>query len=120
MANLVTSDEWVPIKSAAVNRLGITEDTGGGRANYNSLAAATALTDAPTTGADLPADARTAQISVEVQAIRVTFNGETPTAAVGILYPVGVYTFENQRDSLAKMKFIEAAASAKVSVVYFK
>lgn len=114
------TDEWVPIVSGAKDRFNNTYATGAGCSNYNTLSAAIGLTDAPTTGVVLHADARHAVLSVEVQAVRRTVNGQTPTAALGLLMPVGIYFFENERDALTRVKFIEVVAGAKISVEYYK
>jgi len=80
-----------------------------GYQQITSLAAAVGLT--------VPAGAQRARIQVETQAVRWRDDGTNPTATVGMRIAVGgelVY-----EGSLAAIRFIEEAASAKLNISYF-
>jgi hypothetical protein len=92
-----------------------------GYARYTNLAAAVDLLDTPASGVAMPSTANYATITLEAQPTRVTFDGTTPTAAVGELFAAGtVLTFDNARDVLLGLKVIEVSASAALSVNYFR
>ena len=86
-----------------------------GYQQITSLAAAASLT-VPTAGPG-PAPARMAMIQAEAQIVRWRDDGVNPTASVGMTIAAGdtlIYTGD-----LAAIRFIEAAASAKLNVTYF-
>lgn len=69
----------------------------------------------------LPADATKAVVYVETQDVRWRPDGDTsaPTATEGMVLPAGSTTvFGYGNAALAKLRFIETAASAKLRVVY--
>lgn len=74
-----------------------------------SLASATALT--------VPEGARFALVQAETQAVRWRDDGTDPTGTVGVKIVVDA-VLEYHGD-LTKIRFIEAAASAKLSVSYY-
>lgn len=95
-----------------------------GYARYGSLAAAKALTDAPTAGTVLSGFTNTpryAIISVEGQDVRYRVDGSTtaPTATEGSLLQVGDRWRIDSYDTLAAVKFIETAASANIRIDYY-
>jgi hypothetical protein len=75
-------------------------------------------TSAPATGTTpIPDGAIKALIQPEAQDVRWTDDGTTPTATIGMLLKVN--TVLEYEGDLAKFKFIETAASAKVNVNYY-
>lgn len=81
-----------------------------GYQQITSLSAATTLT--------IPAGAAAAMIRCETQSVRWRDDGSDPTASVGMLMTASdaVLWYTGQ---LARLKFIEVTASAKLNVVYF-
>jgi hypothetical protein len=80
-----------------------------GYQQITSLSASTALT--------IPAGAKRAIIQAETQDVRWRDDGTAPTASVGMVISAGdrlAYT-----GSLAAIRFIEAAASAKLNISYY-
>src|SRR5262245_10571194 len=59
-----------------------------------------------------------ALIQCDTQDVRWTDDGTTPTSTVGMLLPKG--TILEYEGALEKLKFIEAAASASLSVAYYR
>jgi hypothetical protein len=107
---------WVPAGEAryaslaTAIQLSVTAPTSGVKSN--------ALTD-PTTGIS-PVCARHAIISIEVQPVRETSSGTTPTSTLGLLCPVGTpRVYKDATDVINALKFIETTASAALSVEYF-
>lgn len=74
------------------------------------LTAATALT--------VPTNSRLAWIQAEAQAVRWRDDGTNPTASVGMVLAAGEGMWYTG-NRLAALKFIEAAASAKLNVSYY-
>jgi hypothetical protein len=89
-----------------------------GFAQYTTLSSAIALSATPTTGIVLPDNACRALIQPEAQAIRWRDDGTAPTAAIGLMIPVGI-VLEYEGD-LALFKMIEMVAGAKVNVSYYR
>ena len=81
-----------------------------GYQQLTSLAAATALT--------VPNGAQGCFLQCETQSVRWRDDGTNPTATVGFLMKATDLPFEYTGDP-RKLKLIEAAASAKVNVIYF-
>lgn len=81
------------------------------RTTLNAPAAATFLT--------VPDRANSALVSVEVQPVRASFAGDVPTAAVGLLLPVGTLLQLTGRATLTGAQFIQTAAGAIVTAEYF-
>lgn len=89
---------------------------------YSQFASAAAVrqlgVDAPSTGATpIPDGAIKALIQPEAQDIKWTDDGTTPTTTIGNLLKVN--TVLEYEGDLAKFRFIEVAASAKVNVNYY-
>jgi hypothetical protein len=101
-----------------------------GYANYETLSSALALTATPTSGSSLttikaiagvPGQGIYATITFEAQDVRITFDGTTPTAAVGQLIKADtLMSLDNSRDLLGGLKVIEVSAGAKMSINYFR
>jgi hypothetical protein len=66
----------------------------------------------------VPDNARLAVLIPETQAVRIAFDGTTPTSADPLLY-AGQDLTVTTRDDLANVRLIEEAASATVKVLYF-
>lgn len=81
-----------------------------GYQQITSLSAATALT--------VPAGAARAVIQCETQNVRWRDDGTSPDATTGMLMKTTdqPYLYEGQ---LARLKFIEATANAKLNIVYY-
>jgi hypothetical protein len=75
-----------------------------------SLSASTGLTP--------PAGAALALIVPSVQAVSWRDDGTAPTAAIGMLLPVGVQL--SYSGNLAAIRFIEVTASATLNISYYK
>jgi hypothetical protein len=90
-----------------------------GYAQFTSVAALKTLgVDAPATGGTpIPDGAVKALIQPEAQDIRWTDDGTNPTTVIGNLLKVN--TVLEYEGDLARFKFIETAASAKVNVNYY-
>lgn len=90
-----------------------------GYAQFTAVSAARTLgVDAPATGATaIPDGAVKALIQPEAQDVKWTDDGTTPTTAIGNLLKVN--TVLEYEGDLAKFRFIEVAASAKVNVNYY-
>lgn len=68
-------------------------------------------------GLTVPANAAYATIQAETQAVRWRDDGTNPTSSVGMTIPAGgELLYEGQ---LARLRFIEATASAKLNITYF-
>lgn len=70
------------------------------------------------TGFTIPAGTSYAVVQAESQPVRWRDDGTDPTATVGMRIPVGdalIYTAQ----TMAKIKFIEETASAKLNVSYY-
>lgn len=95
-----------------------------GSAQYDGAAAVIALTDAPTNAGGFgktltqiettlnatPDGSGTKKVnsltfSLEGGAAHVLTTGQTPTAAIGIAYPAGVYAWENDAGRISAAKF---------------
>lgn len=74
---------------------------------------------AAATSLKVPDAAASALISVEVSAIRVTFDGTGPTAAVGVLIPAGTLLKLTGRATLQGFQAFQAAAGAVVQAAFF-
>lgn len=84
---------------------------------FAELAAIAASTGLPS----LPTGTRLALIKVENQAIRYRSDGGTPTASSGIPVAVGeTLNFDGDWASMQAFRFIQQAASAKVSIEYYE
>lgn len=70
------------------------------------------------TGLTVPANSDFALIQVEGQAIRYRDDGTAPTAAIGMLLPVGAILEYN--GDLAAFRAIEVAVGGKLNVSYYK
>lgn len=68
--------------------------------------------------ASIPDGARYALIQAEAQAVRYRDDGTNPTSTVGMIIPSGGSVWYTGQ-ALQKLKFIEAAASAKLNVLYY-
>src|SRR5688572_19000528 len=79
MAIATIGEEWGPFIGTDASK---TSRVDSGYARY-ALTAVKQLTEAPTDGVTLPAEARHALITVKDQAIRVRCDGVDPTAAEG-------------------------------------
>ena len=66
----------------------------------------------------VPDNARAAVLIPETQAVRVAFDGATPTSADPLLH-AGQDLTVTTREDLANVRLIEDAASATVKVLYF-
>src|SRR5687768_12491937 len=88
-----------------------------GYAQYTALAAAIALSAAPSTGVAAPIGAYSCYLQAEVQDIRFRDDGTAPTAAIGFILYAGdpPLLFEGNIDNL---RFIEVAVGAKLNVMY--
>lgn len=82
-----------------------------GYQQITSLSAATGLT--------VPAGAITAIVQATGQAVRFRDDGTNPTASVGETLGVGLTATVSGRETLAAIRFIETAASAKLDVSYY-
>jgi hypothetical protein len=89
-----------------------------GYAQYANMAAAIDLATNPTTGPALPESSVRALIQAEGADVRWADDGTTPTASLGMIIPNGV-VLEYEGD-LSKIKLIQAAASAKLNVSYYR
>jgi hypothetical protein len=89
-----------------------------GYAQYSSLGSALKLSDPPTTGNPLPDGAIVADLQAEGQPVRYRDDGTPPTAAIGMLIPVGGPPFQYAGD-LTRLQFIEAAGGGKLNVAYY-
>jgi hypothetical protein len=81
-----------------------------GTEQITSLSTAKSLT--------LPDNARAAVLIPETQAVRIAFDGTTPTSADPLLF-AGQDLTVTTREDLANVRLIEDAASATVKVLYF-
>ncbi len=116
----VIAADWVPFVSVGQGDANLPQNnlTGTGYARYTPTAAKI-LTGTPAAGTAMPAGARSAVISVGSNPIRYRTDGTDPTASEGLLLPVGVWFFPNQREWLRQFRFIDTAAGAsEVTVVY--
>jgi hypothetical protein len=87
-----------------------------GYSQITGLAAAKGL--AQGSSGSIPAGVTMALVQCEAQPIRWRDDGTPPTATLGFLMnPGDVMTFDQRLDQL---KFIEAAAGAKVNVSFYK
>lgn len=84
---------------------------------YNSLTAARTL--ATINGQAVPSTADYAEVSVETQPVRWRADGTDPTAAIGNLLPVNT-TLQIPKSMFGTIKFIETAATAVMSLNFFK
>lgn len=84
-----------------------------GGVNMTSLATATPLTS-------IPAGTQVVRVTATTQNVRVTFNGTTPTAAVGERIVAGGETREFHVTNPEKIQVIQEAASAALYVTYFR
>lgn len=66
----------------------------------------------------LPDNARVAVLIPETQAVRIAFDGTTPTSADPLIV-AGQDLTVTTREDLANVRLIEDAASATVKVLYF-
>ena len=89
-----------------------------GYQQITSLTAATALT-VPTTGAAAASGSLVAVIVCEAQNVRWRDDGTAPSATVGMLMQTGDPPLEYSGD-LAALQFIQATASAKLNVSYYR
>lgn len=67
-------------------------------------------------GLTVPAGTKKIVVSAEGQPVRWRSDGTDPTAAIGNI--IGVNATEDIRADIAKTKFIETAASAKINVTF--
>lgn len=111
---------WIPAGHAEYTSLGTaiglstTAPTEGNKSNACTNATV------PVVGAAFTVAAMHAVITVEVQPVRATFDGTTPTSSTGLLLPVGtVLTLGNSLDMINAAKFIETTGGAAISVAYF-
>lgn len=81
-----------------------------GYQQITALSAATALT--------VPAGARAALLKCETQSVRFRDKAETPTATVG--FPLDTTDEFFYTGKLSSLRFIEAAASAKLNILYYR
>lgn len=81
---------------------------------------ATRLTDTPDDGVALPADANCAVIVVEGKPVRYMVGDDDAEAAVGLLWFADTtHPYENQRQFLENVSFIDTAAGAsRVTVLW--
>lgn len=87
-------------------------------AEYDDLVAVKTLASTPTVGNAIHADANCAILEA-VDANVKWRQGADPTAAIGNTIIVGSpMIIENARDFLLQMRFIQAAAGAKLKVTY--
>lgn len=78
----------------------------------------TALSSAVAVSSSIPAGAQTVLLQSETQNVRYRDDGTDPTATVGmILVTNTVYEFTIAQ--IARMKVIEAAASAKLNIAFY-
>lgn len=89
-----------------------------GYAQYTAVATVKKLTDVPTIGNAMPDKSIRAHIQAEAQDIRWRDDGQDPSASVGMLLKAS--TVLEYEGNLETIRFIEAAASAKVNVNYYK
>lgn len=118
--SLNLSADWAMFVNAGIgwNDLAQNARAGKGYARYTPTAATT-LATTPPAGAVIPAEARHAVISVATNPIRFRTDGTNPTNAEGLLLPVGLWIFENQRPLLDALRFIDSSAGAsEVTVMY--
>lgn len=106
-------DDVPPYSAGVLRRLLANNamDPIGPRSTLNALGAVSTLT--------VPGRANSALISVEVSAVRVSFAGDAPTAAVGLLLPVGTLLQLTGRATLEGAQFIQTAAGAIVTAEFF-
>lgn len=84
-----------------------------GGVNLTSLATATGLTN-------IPRGTTIVRVTATTQNVRVTFDGTTPTAAVGERVVAGGETREFNVTNPENIQVIEEAASAALYVTYFR
>lgn len=96
--------EWIPV----------------GRAVYeDALSAAVELTDTPDAGDALPSNANCAIVYCSGQAVHWETDGTAATTAQP-KYPTSNFLIlDNQRTTLVKSSFLEAAASARLDIWYY-
>lgn len=66
----------------------------------------------------IPAGSESIVLQCETQDTRYRDDGTDPTATVGMLLKVGTF-YEFTVGQIARMKFIESAASAKLNISYY-
>jgi hypothetical protein len=88
-----------------------------GYQQLGTLSSATGLTVPARTPDGMSAKANFALIVAETQNVRWRDDGVDPTASVGMLLVAGI-PFQYDGD-LAKIKFIETTASAKLNISYY-
>jgi hypothetical protein len=70
---------------------------------------------------EIPDDVAEVWVQAEDVDVRFRADGTDPTASVGQIIPTGIGVWWNlDAQELHKCKFIETAASAKLSVTYFR
>lgn len=91
-----------------------------GRAEYTVSTAALALTATPDAGDTLPADAGTVFIQTEDENIRVSWDGTTPSATLGLqVTSANSPLIITDRSALENLQMIrEGASDAAVNVAY--
>jgi len=90
-----------------------------GRAEYTVSTAALSLKTTPDAGDTLPANASTVFIQTEDENIRVTWDGTTPSATLGIqVTSANSPLIVTDRSALENIQMIRESADAAVNVAY--
>lgn len=84
-----------------------------GSANMTTLSAAIGLTA-------IPSGATIVRLTATTTSVRVTYDGTTPTAAIGDRVVADGETVEISLTDLSAIQVIEEAASASLYVAYFR
>lgn len=117
----VTSVEWGMYVDASIGDANLPQNNGDG-SDYARYAPTTAtrLTDAPTSGVELPSDANCAVIVVEDNPVRIRVGSTDATATEGVTWFAGSsHSFENQRAFLENVSFIDTATGpSRVTILY--
>jgi hypothetical protein len=88
-----------------------------GAKNYNPLGYE-ALAPTSATKMDVPNGAKYALITIEVQPVRMTDDGTTPTLTVGMVLPKDVAPFW-YAGNLSKVQFFNDTAGGLVKILYY-